>query len=133
MMNEHPIILFDGVCNLCSQSVQWILGKDTRGVFRFASLQSEVGQDLLRKNGIDAQKLNSIVFIANQKAFTHSDAALEIVGQLGGFWQYLKVFKLIPRFLRDGIYNFIARNRYRWFGKQETCWLPNKELKSRFL
>jgi predicted DCC family thiol-disulfide oxidoreductase YuxK len=132
-MNEHPIILFDGVCNLCSVAVQWILGKDTQALFRFASLQSEIGQDLLKKHGIDAKKMNSIVLISDGKAFTHSDAALEIAGKLDGFWQYLTIFTWIPRFLRDAVYNFVAANRYRFFGKKEECWLPTKKLKSRFL
>jgi predicted DCC family thiol-disulfide oxidoreductase YuxK len=132
MMNEHPIILFDGVCNLCSSAVQWILDKDTKGLFRFASLQSEIGQNLLKKHSIDTQKMNSVVLIFNDKAHTHSDAALEIVGKLDGFWHHLSIFKWVPRFLRDAVYNFIAVNRYRFFGKKEQCWLPTKELKSRF-
>jgi predicted DCC family thiol-disulfide oxidoreductase YuxK len=133
MSSEHPIILFDGVCNLCNHAVQWILGKDTKEIFRFAALQSHIGQDFLKKHGLDPLKLNSVVLITKKKAYTHSDAALEIASLLGGFWQILSIFKIIPRFIRDAVYNFIAKNRYRWFGKQESCWLPTKELKKRFI
>jgi predicted DCC family thiol-disulfide oxidoreductase YuxK len=129
----NPIVLFDGVCNLCSGSVQFILRRDPGARFRFASLQSPAGQELLARFGIDGQGIDSVIVIEGDRWFKESDAALRIARHLGGLWRLLTVFRLIPRPLRDRLYRFIARNRYRWFGKQETCWLPTPELRGRFL
>jgi predicted DCC family thiol-disulfide oxidoreductase YuxK len=128
-----PILLFDGVCNLCNASVQWVLLRDKKGVFRFAALQSEAGQAILKKHGLDTETFNSVVLADGDRLFTRSDAPLEVAVRLGGAWRLLGVFKIIPRFIRDGIYDWIARNRYRWFGKQEQCMLPRAEWKGRFL
>jgi predicted DCC family thiol-disulfide oxidoreductase YuxK len=130
---ENPILLFDGVCNLCSGTVQFIIGHDKKALFRFASLQSEAGQNLLAQHQVPTKNLESVVLIYKNHIFTHSDAPLEIAYLLGDFWQLAYVFKLVPPFFRNGIYNWIARNRYRWFGKEESCWLPTAELRSRFL
>ncbi|MEM0992612.1 MAG: thiol-disulfide oxidoreductase DCC family protein [Bacteroidota bacterium] len=131
---DHPILLFDGVCNLCNGTVQWILERDAAARFRFASLQSTVGQQLLAQHGLTDPNLDSIVMIAGERIYTHSDVPLEIAKQLGGFWQMGYVFKIVPRFVRDAVYRFIAKNRYRWFGKQEeSCWLPQPKWKARFL
>ncbi len=130
---NSPVLLFDGVCNLCNASVQWILTHDRRGVFRFAALQSETGQALLRQFGLDQETFDSVVLVQNDRIFLRSDAPLEIVRHLGGAWPLLYVFKIIPRFLRDAVYNWIARNRYRWFGRREACMLPRAEWKGRFL
>ncbi len=130
---NSPVLLFDGVCNLCNASVQWILTHDRRGVFRFAALQSENGQALLRQFGLDQEKFDSVVLVHNDRIFLRSDAPLEFVRHLGGAWPRLYGFKIIPRFLRDAIYNWIARNRYRWFGRREACMLPRPEWKARFL
>lgn len=134
-MNEtkNPVILFDGVCNLCNASVQWVLRRDKKAIFRFASLQSPSGGAILKKLGLPTDKFDSIVLVDGEKHFTRSAAAIKIASKLGGFWQIFIVFRLLPSFLRDGLYDFIARNRYRWFGRRETCWLPSPELKSRFL
>ncbi len=127
------IILFDGVCNLCSGSVQFILKRDPQAKFKFASLQSSFGQTQLEKNGLDKNNLHSIILLKDGKILQRSDAALEIAKQLNGLWPAFYVFKILPRFLRDGIYNWIATNRYTWFGKKDACWLPSPELKSRFI
>lgn len=131
---NHPILFFDGVCNLCNGAVQWFILNDKRGEMRFASLQSELAQELLPKAGVDPSKLESLVLYRDGKAHELSDAALGAGALLGGFWTPLaKAGKVFPRFLRDGVYKFIARNRYRWFGRREECMLPRPEWKGRFL
>jgi len=125
--------LFDGVCNLCSRSVQFILKRDRRNHFRFASLQSPLGQSLLQSSGLAAEHLDSFVLLEDNKVYTRSSGALRVCRKLGGAWPLLYVLMIIPRPLRDGIYNWVARHRYKWFGKKESCWLPAPEWKSRFL
>jgi predicted DCC family thiol-disulfide oxidoreductase YuxK len=127
------IILFDGVCNLCNNSVNFIIDRDKKNVFQFAALQSEAGKKLLLQHHLPADKSDSIVLIKNGKAYQRSAAALEIARHLQGFWSSLYIFKLIPGFISDVFYNFIAKNRYRFFGKQETCRIPTPELKAKFL
>jgi len=126
-------VLFDGVCNLCSGSVQFIIKRDSKGTFQFASLQSDVGQQLLDKFKIDKNLLHSVILIRGDQFFQRSDAALEIARKLSGGWPLFYSFKITPRFIRDGIYNWIARYRYRFFGKKDTCWIPTPELKARFI
>jgi predicted DCC family thiol-disulfide oxidoreductase YuxK len=133
METAHPIVLFDGVCNLCNGAVQFILRRDPAGRFRFASLQSPAGEELQTRLGIDPKALDSILLIEGERWYRESDAALRIAAGLSGPWKAAAVFRLIPRPLRDAAYRWIARNRYRWFGKQETCWLPTPELRGRFL
>lgn len=128
-----PVILFDGVCNLCNNSVLFIIKRDPKAKFKFASLQSELGKSQLEKFGLPVTELNSVLLIKDGKLFQKSNAALEIAKHLGGGWPVFYVFKLVPVFLRDGFYNWIARNRYRWFGKKDACMIPTPELKSRFL
>jgi predicted DCC family thiol-disulfide oxidoreductase YuxK len=130
---RQPIVLFDGVCNLCNGSVQFILKRDSQARFRFASLQSEAGRSLMREHGLDPEALSSVVVVEGGRAWQESSAALRIVLHLPGGWKLLRVFAVVPRPLRDAVYRLIARNRYRWFGKTETCWLPTPELKGRFL
>ncbi len=130
---SHPILLFDGVCNLCNASVQWILLHDPQGKFRFAALQSDTGQALLRRFGLDQAHFDSVVLVEGERIFLRSDAPLEIARHLGGLWKLAYGLKIIPRFLRDAVYNWIARNRYRWFGRREACMLPRPEWKERFL
>ena len=129
----NPIVLFDGVCNLCSGSVQFLLKRDPEARFRFASLQSEVGQTIQVEHGLDPGALSSVLLLENGRLYQESEAALRIARHLPGAWKLLTAFKIVPRPLRDGLYRFIARNRYRWFGKAETCWLPTPELRGRFL
>lgn len=131
---DKPILLFDGVCNLCNSSVQWVIEHDPEGKFRFASLQSDVGQALLTEFNLDPAALNTVVLIDEGKAFTHSAAPLQVAKHLGSAWALLgNVGLIVPRPIRDGIYNFIAANRYRWFGKKDQCWLPTPDLRQRFL
>lgn len=126
------IILFDGVCNLCAHSVQFILARDG-GAFQFASLQSEAGQTLLKQHQLPEDYTESLVLIKNEKAYTHSDAALHIASQLKAPWSSAALGLVFPRFLRDPLYLLIAKNRYRLFGKKEQCLMMTPELKARFL
>lgn len=128
-----PIVLFDGVCNLCHGTVQFIIQVDHRARFRFASLQSDAGARLLKESGYQGPPLDSVVLVYRGKLWTHSDAVLEIARLLGKGWALAYTFKLIPRSIRDSIYRWIAKNRYAWFGKKESCMLPTPNLKSRFL
>jgi predicted DCC family thiol-disulfide oxidoreductase YuxK len=130
---QTNVILFDGMCNLCNGAVQFVLKRDTHRTFQFASLQSAYGQQQLIKFGLDPQSLHSIILIRDAHFFQQSDAALEIARQLKYAWPLLYGFKIIPRFIRDGVYAWIANNRYRFFGKREACWIPTPELKERFL
>jgi len=130
---KSPVLLFDGVCNLCNASVQWILKRDRKGIFKFAALQSDTGQMLLRQFGLSEKDFDTVVLVADGRIFTRSDAALEIVQRIGGMWSLLAVFKIIPRSIRDTIYDWVARNRYRWFGKKEECMLPRPEWRERFV
>lgn len=130
---RHPTILFDGVCNLCNGSVQFILRRDPQARFRFASLQSEAGRRLVTEQGLDPEVLNSVILIEDGRVYRESTAALRIARHMSGAWKLLRVLVLIPRPIRDAVYRLIARNRYRWFGKSETCWLPTPELRARFL
>lgn len=132
-MNRSPLILFDGVCNLCNGSVQFVIRHDKNGLFRFASLQSESGQQLLQKHQLPIANFSSFVLIDNGKVYTRSTAALKVARKLSGPIKMLYGFIIVPTFIRDAIYNFIARNRYKWFGKKESCMIPTPELKNRFL
>lgn len=132
LTQPEAIILFDGVCNLCSGSVQFVIKRDPAAYFKFASLQSEFGQRQLQKLNLDQNFFHSIILISGDKVYQRSDAALEIVKKLKGAWPLLYGFKILPRFLRDAVYNLISRNRYRFFGKKDACWIPTPGLKSRF-
>jgi predicted DCC family thiol-disulfide oxidoreductase YuxK len=129
----NPIVLFDGVCNLCNGSIQFLIKRDRKAYFRFASLQSDTGQKLQADLGMDPQALDSVILVEGDRWYKESDAAFRIARSLPGAWKLLTAFRIIPRPLRDAMYRWIARNRYRWFGKAETCWLPTPELRSRFL
>ena len=128
----NKIILFDGVCNLCSASVRFVIKRDKKRIFRFASLQSEFAKKIiLTKNIINSVAI--IVLLKDDKIFLRSDAALEITKELGGLWPSLYFFKIIPRFIRDGVYSFISKHRYQWFGKTDECWLHSPDLHARFV
>ena len=130
---DHPVILFDGVCNLCTGSVQYVIKHDPARIFRFASLQSAFAQKILTKFHLPANDFNSFVLYENNRVYTRSTAALRVAKKLKGFVKLLYGFIIIPGFVRDAVYNFIAKKRYAWFGKKETCWLPTPELKALFL
>ncbi|OIK15681.1 thiol-disulfide oxidoreductase [Bacillus sp. MUM 116] len=126
------IVLFDGVCNLCNQSVQFIIKRDPSGIFKFASLQGERGKRIISDFGIPAE-LESLILIENEKAYRKSTAALRICGKLNGPWKLFVILMIIPPFIRDYIYDIIAKNRYKWFGRKNSCMLPSPSLKNRFL
>jgi predicted DCC family thiol-disulfide oxidoreductase YuxK len=130
---DYPIVLFDGVCNLCNWWVQFIIKRDSRVLFRYAALQSRTGQRLLVEHGLRTQYLDTLLLIDGESAFTKSDAILRIVSYLPGIWRLLGVFYLIPRLLRNQAYDLIASNRYRWFGKHDACMVPTKDIAHRFL
>ena len=130
---DKPILLFDGVCNLCNGLVQFIIKRDPKGQFRFSALQSEAGQALLVEAGLDPSALNTVVMFDGGQFYTHSNVPLQIAWHLGGLWRPFYVFKLIPKGIKDRIYDWIARNRYKWFGQKESCMIPTPELKQRFL
>jgi predicted DCC family thiol-disulfide oxidoreductase YuxK len=132
MMIDKSIILFDGVCNLCNGAVQFILKRDHKDHFVFASLQSEIGKQLLLKHQV-VTNVETFILIQNNKWFSQSDAALEIARKLSGAWPVLYALKIFPRLIRDGVYNWISRNRYRFFGKKESCMIPAPAWKNRFL
>ena len=134
MEDNKKIILFDGVCNLCNGAVQYVIKRDKKDVFRYAALQSAIGEKLIEERGIDTSKLDSIILVDPGVAYyTKSDAALEIGRDFGGLWKALALFTWIPRTFRDAIYDFVARNRYRWFGKKDACMIPTPELQAKFL
>ena len=130
---QHPVILFDGVCNFCDATVNLIIRHDKQKVFRFAPLQSRAGQKLLSEYNLSTTDFDSFVLIMDGKAYKKTNAALRIYPKLGGRWHLMKLFWIIPRFLRDAGYSLIAKNRYRWFGKKEACMMPSPDVKSRFL
>lgn len=137
MPNYDPsrdhLLLFDGICHLCDASVRFIVKRDPQGKIKFAPIQSPLGSQLYAQHGLDPTAPNAMLFITPRGSFKASDAALEIARTLGGGWKLALIFKLLPRALRDAAYYFIARNRYRWFGKDESCMMPTAELKARML
>tara|TARA_R110000765_G_scaffold93712_7_gene176637 strand:+ start:1696 stop:2112 length:417 start_codon:yes stop_codon:yes gene_type:complete len=134
-MNENnKIILFDGVCNLCNSSVQYVIKRDKSNAYRFAALQSEIGKKLVEQRGIDTSQIDSIILIEPGVAYyTKSTAALKIAQSFGGVWQLTSVFEWIPEKIRDWVYDYIAKNRYKWYGKKEVCMVPSPENNERFL
>ena len=131
---NKKIILFDGVCNLCNTSVQYVIKHDKKDLFRFVALQSETGQRIIKHIGISTSNIDSIVLYEPGVAYYYkSNAALEIAKNLGGIFTYGTIFKIIPTSLRDSIYDYVAKNRYKWYGKQDNCMIPTKELKDKFL
>lgn len=132
---NKKIVLFDGICNLCNTSVQYIIKHDENDDYRFAPLQSDIGIKLAKERGIDTSNVDSIVLIRPGIAYYEkSSAAIEIMYDFGGLWKLMLIFKyILPTFIRDLVYDFIARNRYKWFGKQDSCMIPTAELKVKFL
>ena len=137
MQNLPPnkkIILFDGVCNLCNSAVQFVIKHDKKDTFRFVALQSVLGQEILAYIGIDAENIDSIVLYEPGIAYYYkSDAALQIARNLDGIFSFGTIFKIIPTGIRNYLYDYIARHRYQWYGKKESCMIPSAELKIKFL
>ncbi|NNT72337.1 thiol-disulfide oxidoreductase DCC family protein [Flavobacterium sp. IMCC34852] len=131
---DKKIILFDGVCNLCNASVQFVIKQDKKDVFRFVALQSELGLKIIKHIGIDIKNTDSIVLYEPGKAYYYkSEAALRIIKEFGGIYGLLRIFTVFPKFISDFIYDYVAKNRYRWYGKQESCMMPSRELEAKFL
>ena len=132
-MNNYKIVLFDGVCNFCNSSVNFIMKRDKKDIFRFAALQSEPGTELQKKFRIDPNDLKSFILIDSGKVYKKTTAAIKVGGYLGFPWNLSYIFIIIPPFIRDIAYNIIARYRYKWFGKKETCRIPLPEERRKFL
>ncbi|WP_339240394.1 thiol-disulfide oxidoreductase DCC family protein [Paenibacillus sp. FSL R5-0517] len=129
----HPIVLVDGVCHFCQGLTKWIIKRDPEGKYHFASLQSDVAKELLVKGNLSTDSMDTFVLIENGKYYTRSTAALRLAKGLKFPYPLLYVFIIVPKFIRNAVYNWVARNRYRWFGKDEACMLPTPEIKDRFL
>ncbi|MEK4361634.1 thiol-disulfide oxidoreductase DCC family protein [Paenibacillus sp. FSL M8-0212] len=129
----HPIVLVDGVCHFCQGLTKWIIKRDPEGKYNFASLQSDVAKELLKKGNLSTDSMDTFVLIENGKYYTRSTAALRLAKGLKFPYPLLYVFIIVPKFIRNAVYNWVARNRYRWFGKDEACMLPTPEIKDRFL
>ena len=132
-MNEHPIILFDGVCNFCNGAVNFVIKRNAKKNIRFAAIQSDAGRELLAKYDLPLNKMLSFVFIEKGIAYVRSGAALRVCRHLNTLWPLCFGFIIVPWFIRDGIYNWIARNRYKWFGTRSECIVPSAEIKARFI
>lgn len=130
---EKDILLFDGVCNLCNSSVNFIIDHDPKGHFQFAALQSDFGQQKLAELGYDQDEFDSLVLLSQGKVHRKSTAALKIASKLNGLYPLLYAFIIVPPFLRHWVYDIVARNRYKWWGKRDSCRMPTPELKSRFV
>lgn len=128
----NKIILFDGVCNLCNGSVNFLIRRDFKKVFIFSPLQSNFGKLLVEELNVP-KKIDSIILVIDNKYYIKSDAVIEIIKELKWYWRMLNVLKILPRKFRDLLYDFIANNRYKWFGKQKECMIPTEDIKSRFI
>ncbi|MCG2430349.1 thiol-disulfide oxidoreductase DCC family protein [Aequorivita xiaoshiensis] len=133
MVENYKIILFDGVCNLCNGAINYVIKRDHNNVFKFVALQSEIGQELTAKFKIDRSKVDSIILIDGDKHYEKSTAVLYIAKHLSGAYPLLFGFIIVPKFIRNAIYDYVARNRYKWFGKKDKCMIPTAELKNKFL
>ncbi len=133
MMSSQSLILFDGICNFCSYWVQFVMKRDPGKRFRFATLQSAVGQRTFNEIGLPREELKTMILVDGSKRYFKSTAALHIVKKIGGLWAILFIFIIVPAPIRDLLYNVVAKNRYRWFGKREACFVPAPDMKERFL
>ncbi|MDN3586932.1 DCC1-like thiol-disulfide oxidoreductase family protein [Pedobacter aquatilis] len=131
-MNTQPVIFFDGVCNLCNASVQFVIKRDKHKHFQFTALQGKFAEEILPQSVFNSNQINSILLLEGGMIYQKSSAALRIAKKLNGFWPLIYGFIIVPRFIRDWVYDIIAKNRYKWWGKQESCWVPIPALKSRF-
>ncbi|WP_316632749.1 thiol-disulfide oxidoreductase DCC family protein [uncultured Flavobacterium sp.] len=134
LQKNKKIILFDGICNLCNGAVQFIIKHDKKDIFRFVALQSELGIEICKSIGLDQTKIDSIVLYNPGIAYYYkSSAVIEIAKELGGIYGLISIFKIFPEKVRNYIYDYVAKNRYKWYGKKESCMIPTPELKSKFL
>ena len=132
-MNEKPIILFDGVCNFCNAGVNFIISQDKKNIFQFAALQLKTGQQVAEQYHLPKKDFDSFILIENGRIYNRSTAGLKVYNELPWYWKWTQVFRIVPKFIRDAVYDFIARNRYKWFGKKEECMIPTPEVRNRFL
>lgn len=129
---EHKIILFDGVCNLCNGSVNFLIWRDEKGIFKYSPLQSNFSQNLIEKLNIP-DNVDSIILVHRNRYYLKSDAVIEIIKELKWYWKIFLIGSILPRKLRDKIYDVIANHRYNWFGKRDKCMIPTEDVKSRFI
>jgi predicted DCC family thiol-disulfide oxidoreductase YuxK len=127
------VILYDGVCHLCHRGVNFVLRHDKKKIFQFSPLQSEYSKKILRHNNESDTVMDTFILITEEKIFHRSDAALKILMMLGGGWKLFYPLYIFPKFFRNGIYNFVSRNRYKWFGKEDQCIIPSPEIRERFI
>jgi len=132
-MIQQPVIFFDGVCNLCNASVQFVIAHDKKDQFKFTALQGDYAKEMLPKFNVDLEKLNTILLLEDGKLYTKSSAALRVARKLNGLIPLLYAFLIVPKSIRDWVYDIIAKNRYQWWGRQESCWVPTPNLKSKFI
>jgi predicted DCC family thiol-disulfide oxidoreductase YuxK len=132
-MNNQAIILFDGVCNFCNSAVNFVIKRDKNNLIQFSPLQTEIAHELLARHKLPTEDMKSFIFIEEGRSYTQSTAALKVCRYLTGLWPLLYSFIIIPRFIRDGIYKLIAKNRYKWFGQKTECMIPTPELLAKFL
>ncbi len=132
-LENESILLFDGVCNLCNTVVQFVIKRDSKAHFKFASLQSDLGQRLLKKHKLNPDSIDTVVLVEKNKAYIKSTAVLRLVRKFSGAWPLLFIFIIIPTALRDWAYDWVAGNRYKWYGKMDSCMMPDPGLKHRFL
>jgi predicted DCC family thiol-disulfide oxidoreductase YuxK len=132
-MSDAPVLVFDGVCVLCSRWVHFILRHDRARRIRLAPMQSQAGRALLAKHGLDPEDPLSLLFVVDERGYQDSDAILRVLASFGGAWRATALLRVIPRFVRDRLYRWLARNRYRWFGRNEQCLVPTPEQAGRFL
>lgn len=131
---DKKIILFDGVCNLCNSAIQFVIKRDKKDLFRFVALQSDLGKEICNYIGVDQKETDSIILYEPGIAYYHkSEAALKIASYLGSFYSLSSIFKIVPKKISDSVYDYVAKNRYRWYGKKESCMIPTPELKAKFL
>ena len=131
-MKAQPVIFFDGVCNLCNASVQFVIEHDQENYLKFSALQGDYAKAVLPKFNVTPSSLNSTLLLEDGKLYTKSSSALRVARKLNGFWPLLYGFIIVPKFIRDWVYDLVAKNRYKWWGKQETCWVPTPALKNKF-
>ncbi len=132
-MKQQPVLLFDGVCNFCNGAVNFVIKRDKKALIKFAPLQTQKARQYKRQFGLPEEDMKSFIFIEDEKAYTHSTAVLKVCRHLGAGWPFFYGFIIIPKFIRDGLYNWVAKNRYSWFGKKDQCMVPTPEVRKRFL
>jgi len=131
--SKHPILFFDGLCNLCNGYIQFVIKRDPDSRFRFAALQSDFAKEYFKEDPALIKDVHTVIMVEDGKRYSHSDVGLRMCAHLGGLWPILQVLKYLPKGFRDSIYNWVAKNRYRWFGKKDSCMIPTPELQARFL